>query len=258
MVWWPRTAWSPASATSTKASLPDDGPSPVGRAVVVSGASASLPPVTAMGLVALGYLLALVDVRISGVDVVPDVLGWALVVLGLTRLNGRGRFDRARQAAVITGVLSLADLLHPVITTTTGSAGTGTASVTAAVDPGGLQGLVLLGYVLAETVTSVLLSLALRDLAHGHGDRRTETTFARFARLHVLLGAASVSFAAISYRTGPREVTGPGAVLFGLAVLLVLAFAAWFVVAIYRCRGLPWLGPAVARDQPVEPGLPSS
>ncbi len=191
---------------------------------------------TPLGAVCLGFLLVLIDLRTPGLDVVPDPLGWVFVVAGLSRLARLDpRFRRVRQVAVLSGLLSLADLVHPVLTQTTGA---GTTS--AAVEPSGIQGWLVTGYIAADVVTAVLLSLAIRDRAQAHGDLVVAQRFARFVWLHVGFGALALTPGPIGLVTDVADV----ALLAVLAVPVVvaaLAFAVWFLLALAGCRHLPWL-----------------
>jgi hypothetical protein len=191
---------------------------------------------TPLGAVCLGFLLVLIDLRTPGLDVVPDPLGWVFVVAGLSRLARLDpRFRRVRQVAVLSGLLSLADLVHPVLTQTTGA---GTTS--AAVEPSGIQGWLVTGYIAADVITAVLLSLAIRDRARAHGDLLVAQRFALFVWLHVGFGALALTPAPIRLVTDVADV----AVLTVLVVPIVvaaLALAVWFLLALAGCRHLPWL-----------------
>jgi hypothetical protein len=219
---------------------------------------------TPFGLVAFGYVLALLDMRVQGFDVMLDALGWLLVVVGLSRLHRTSPlFARTRVAAVVAGVLSLADLVQPLETVSTG-----TGTTTRAVQPDGLQGVAVTVYGVAMVVFAVLLSLAVREAARGHADAANERTFTRFAVLHAVLGAAAtvalvVGLLVADARSSAPAVSAPGltttgvegpaAALLVIAVLGLLALEIWFVVALARLRRLPWLSaddPAVVASAP--------
>jgi hypothetical protein len=217
---------------------------------------------TPLALVVLGYVLALLDMRVQGFDVLADVIGWLLVVVGLSRVPEQSRlFGLARVAAVGAGVLSLSDLVHPVRTVATGG-----GTTTSAVQPEGVQGVGVLGYAIAMAVFAVLLSLAVRDGGRARGDAATERTFGRFAVLHAVLGAAGAAAIAAGLlvaeggTTAPGVaapgvptdgVAGPAAVILVLAVLGLLALEIWFVVALARVRTLPWLSAGAPAAPPV-------
>ena len=197
---------------------------------------------TPVGRIALGLTLVLVDLRISGLDVVPDVLGWVLVVVGVGRL-GDGRWRQVRTWAVVAGVLSLTDLVHPQVTTTQVEQGFVSTS-TVDVVPGGLQGLLVSGYVLTSVVVAVLLSLALRDRAREQGDGPRAATFDRFARLHAGFGLLALALCVLALVLGVEgSITPEGAPAVALVVFVLAALAVevWFIAALARVRHLPWL-----------------
>lgn len=193
-----------------------------------------------LGTVALGLLLALLDVRIGGFDVLADVVGWVLVVIGLGRLVQLDtRFAGARAVAVLSGLLSLADLVHPQRITTTGS-----STTTAAVSPDGWHGVVVSCYGVAMVVVAVLLCLALRDRAREHAEPELATRFGLFAVLHVLLGSVVLVLSLVALLLGTEgRITpqGPAAALTLLFVLVGLAMEVWFIAALAGTRTRPWL-----------------
>ena len=221
---------------------------------------------TPFGLVALGYVLALLDMRVQGFDVLLDAVGWLLVVAGLSRLPVPSPlFVRARITAVVAGVLSLADLVQPLETVASG-----TGTTTRAVQPDGLQGVGVMVYGAAMVVFAVLLSLAVREAARAQADASTERTFRRFAVLHAVLGVAGTLAVAVGLLVADARSTGsgvpapglsttgvegPAAALLVLAVVGLLALEIWFVVALARIRERPWLSspadePAATTPQP--------
>ena len=207
---------------------------------------------TPLGLLALGYVMALLDLRAQGFDLLLDVIGWLLVVLALSRLHAPSRlFVSARTTAVVAGILSLADLMQPLETVPNG-----TGTTTRAVQPDGLQGIGVMAYGIAMVVFAVLLSLALREAARAHTDPAAERTFGRFAVLHAVIGAAGTVAVGVGLLVAEAGgsgagvsapglsttgVTGPAAVVLVMAVLGLLAVQIWFVVALTRVRDRPWL-----------------
>ena len=223
---------------------------------------------TPFGLLALGYVLALLDFCVPGFDVLLDVVGWLLVVLALSRLHAQSTlFVRTRVTAVVAGVLALADLVHPLETISTGA-----GTTTRAVQPDGLQGVLVSLYGVAVVVFAVLLSLAVHEAARAQADTATQRTFWRFAILHAVLGAAALLVGLLVADAGSPTsgvsapgvtttgVDGPAAALLVAAVLGLLALEIWFVVALARVRHLPWLSasaPAVAaQDGGSGPAVP--
>lgn len=196
---------------------------------------------TPLGRIALGLLLVLLDLRVQGLDVVPDVVGWVLVVLGLSQLVARcPALAPCRAAAVVAGALSLADLVHPTRTTTTGD--DSSTTTTAAVPPDGLQGLLAFGSMMAALVVVVLLSLRLRDLATADGDGRRARTFGRFAVYQAVAGGtvALVSLVTLLTTSGSTQVEGSAAGVLALVVLAALLVEAAFLLTLSGARREPW------------------
>jgi hypothetical protein len=62
----------------------------------------------------VGYVLVLVDLRFNGFDVIPDLIGWALVLWGLLPLLRRsGWFQVAIAAAVVEVFVAAIELTQP-------------------------------------------------------------------------------------------------------------------------------------------------
>jgi hypothetical protein len=218
--------------------------------------------VSPLGAVCAGLLLAVLDVRVPGLDALPDVLGWVLVVVGLSRLPLPGApVLRTRTVALVCAVLSLADLVLPVRTVSQGDPQSGPVSTTTATaQPEGVQALLLSAYSVATTVAIVLLSLALRARAAQSGDARAARTLGVFAVLHAVVGALDVIAELLALVTGfdqPREVDGPAAALVLVTVLAVLAVVVCFVVTLYRMRDRPWAS-ALGPLSPAAPAGPSA
>jgi hypothetical protein len=65
--------------------------------------------------IALGLLVVWLDVRVAGWDLLPDPVGWLVVVLGLRVLvTADPRLRTALWGAVVVGVLSVAGVVVPV------------------------------------------------------------------------------------------------------------------------------------------------
>ena len=195
-----------------------------------------------LGTVALGLLLVLLDLRIGGFDVLADVVGWVVAASGLARLTELDRrFGGARAAAVASGVLSLADLVQPQRTITTGS-----TTTTVGGTPDGWLGVVDTCYSVAMVVAAVLLCLALRDRAREHAEPELAMRFGQFAVLHVVLGTVVLvlSVVALSFGTDGRITPqGPAAALTLLFVLVALAIEVWFLLTLSGARTRWWLQP---------------
>ena len=205
---------------------------------------------TAVGAVALGLLLVLADFRlVAGVDVLPDVLGWGLVVAGTGALaRTDARFTWVVRLAVLAAVLSLASLWHPVVTVT--EAG---GSRTAPADPVGVHGALVSAHHAVAVVVCVLLSLRIRDRARDRAERAVARRFGLFAALHavlgavVLLGSVAAAIASAADRVTP---TGRLGTLLLAVVLCAVAVQVWFIVALAGVRQLPWLQPGQPAAQP--------
>jgi len=195
---------------------------------------------TPLGAVALGLVLALLDLRISGFDLLPDVVGWVVAVNGLSRLSRLdGRFGPALRWALLTAVLSLADVVRTQVTTTTD-----TMTTTSDAAPAGLHGWLVTAYGLAGVVVVVLLSLALRDRARLVGDGSLAGRFTTFAYLHAGLGVVAVAGSVLALLTtddGSIEATGGLAALTLVVVVAALAVQVCFLLALRGARERPWL-----------------
>lgn len=192
---------------------------------------------TPLGTTALGLALVLADLRLQGLDVLADPLGWVAAVAGLSRLASRDRFFAwSVGIGIAAGVLSAADVVHPVVTLD------GTSRE---VDPSGLQGVMSDLAALLSLVVALLLSLAIRELARRHGDEALSRRFTRFAVFH----AAAAAVLALA-ETAVLLLSGPGPILNGtllaplviLLVLVVLAIEVWFLVSLARAGQRTWLG----------------
>lgn len=67
----------------------------------------------ALAQLAWGYLVVHFDLRIGRVDLLHDLIGWGLCLVGLTKLPAAGWFTLARVGAGAGLVAALADLLTP-------------------------------------------------------------------------------------------------------------------------------------------------
>ena len=199
---------------------------------------------TPVGAVALGLALALLDLRVSGFDVLPDVVGWVVALGGLSRLVRLDpRFARTRSWSLLAALLSFADVVHPQVTRSVDG-----FTTTSTVAPGGLQGWLVAGYGCTVAVVAVLLSLALRDRARLVGDTPLAERFTTFAFLHAVIGAVLLAGAAVALSTtddGVIEATGGLAGLTLVVVLAALAVEVCFLLALRGARGRPYLQDAV-------------
>jgi hypothetical protein len=195
-----------------------------------------LPGVTPVGTTALGLALVLLDLRLQGLDVLADPLGWLVVVVGLSRLAAQDRrFAWARWSAVPAGLLSVADLVHPSVTA---------EGSTRHVAPGGLQGLLAEASSLLSLAVAVLLSLAVRDAARRHDDAHLARRFSGFLVWHCVVGGVTFVAGLAGMLVDGREVQVNGAVAGPLVLLViaVLAVEVWFLVSLARAGQRTWLG----------------
>ena len=70
---------------------------------------------TSLQKIAMGLVITLVDAIIAGYDAVPDVIGWAMVILGLVELRDRMTVSTLIPLAVVAGIVSLAGVRPDLI-----------------------------------------------------------------------------------------------------------------------------------------------
>lgn len=71
-----------------------------------------------------GLLLTAINIRIGGFDIVPDVIGYVMAIIGLSRIERyEENFSRARTIAYILAVLALINIYQPQIQNTTNQYG---------------------------------------------------------------------------------------------------------------------------------------
>ncbi|MGZ4450425.1 MAG: hypothetical protein ACXVW4_11570 [Nocardioides sp.] len=168
-----------------------------------------LRPLTTM---AWGLLLVIVDIRI-GVDLVPDPLGWALVVAAAWSLARRGHaFRAAVVAAVVALLLSLPDWAGP----------------------GGATGW-LVSWLTALALTSVVVAACTGIMALAP-ERRDGAQAIRAWSLGLTVGWALLE---IVVRAQPA--LAPVSLVVGLAELVVVVA---FLVLLFRAGGTRPAGPA--------------
>jgi hypothetical protein len=195
--------------------------------------------VTPIGGVAGGLLLAFVDVRLGGLDVLADVAGWVLVAVSLGKLTDRFQsFAYARTAAIFTALLSLADLFEPKTTVTT-SDGTTTFTETVAATPTGLRAAALFVYMIMLVVTPAVVCWAIQRAAEEVRDEGTARSFGYLTFATVGLGV--VGFL-LDLTSGSADDGGTG----GAVALLIVSFAVyiWMMITLYAIREHEYLEPA--------------
>ena len=70
---------------------------------------------TPLQKIAMGLVITLVDVLAAGYDIIPDVLGWVLVVLGLLELRDRITVTTLVPMSVLAGLVSLVGFLPDLL-----------------------------------------------------------------------------------------------------------------------------------------------
>lgn len=174
---------------------------------------------TPLARVAWGFLVVVVDVRTDGFDLVPDPLGWVLVLAGLVPLAGRDPWFAAASAASAVGLLvSLPQALA---------------------EPGALltavQSVVETGLVFG-TCTGIMHRVEPPARTTGGRIRWTD------------LGLTAVTTAIGLAAGGAGQVTGAVVVLLLLPALAALAVMAWFALFLLGVQRHPAL---------VQPRLPA-
>jgi hypothetical protein len=170
--------------------------------------------VALLGRISIGYLLVIIDVRIDGLDVIPDVVGWLLALTGLWSLWSRHSwFQVAALGAGAGALLSVPQLFaepRHLAVLLTGAAETA----------------------LVFGTCSGVLALVLDD------DVRRSAQWIRWSDLGLTLVAAAVTVATGETTT---EVSGGSALLVVLLVVVALSIAVWFLVFCWRNRHRPEL-----------------
>ena len=183
-----------------------------------------MPP---LGKVVIGFLLVMLDFRIEVFDVLPDVVGWVVVLAGLMPLAGRSRgFGVAALAAGVGLLLGLVALV----------AVPGTAL-------GTLQGL-------AETVLVFGTCTGVRALVADPQVRRTADLI-RWADL-AITGVGTALGLTVGETTVEGAAVGPLLVL----VLAGLGVVVWFLVFLWSNRRRPELAAGLWTGEAPEPGTP--
>lgn len=70
---------------------------------------------TSLQKIAMGLVITLVDAMFAGYDAVPDVFGWAMVVVGLLELRGRMTVSTLIPLSVVAGVVSLVGFMPDLL-----------------------------------------------------------------------------------------------------------------------------------------------
>jgi hypothetical protein len=173
--------------------------------------------------VAWGFLVVLVDLRFEHFDLIPDVLGCALVIAGLSALADRHvGFRVARLAA--WGALVTAVFFEYVFRVPAGASDSGR-------------------WVTLDTVLMTVFVFgtctALRALARKNGDSSTAAganivRWLDLALAVVSLAAGVAVGVAVGFPPEPVQVLGEMIVLFLVGVVLTVVDVVWFLVLLFR------------------------
>ncbi|WP_433424789.1 hypothetical protein ACQP1V_18810 [Microtetraspora malaysiensis] len=161
--------------------------------------------------IAAGILIASLALRVNGFDLLVDAIGWALVVSGLSRLETAvdPAFGKARMAALVTLVLSLAELT-------------------------GLTENIVIGllYGAGKLVTIWLVATGIVTRARAFGDVSTASTF---DAIRWILTIVSVVASLLAYTAARMQ---------GIAFIVAITgfiVIAWFIISLYRSARLSYL-----------------
>ena len=160
----------------------------------------------------LGFLVVLLDLRVGGVDLLPDLVGWILVLLGLVPLLRRsGWFQLAAGAAVLELVVSVAELTQPAT---------------------GLPALI------DSVATTVLLFAVTSGVIAGVGSQEVRAAGDPVRWTNLVLGVVSIILVALVDGGGTLEAS---TALIVILVLATLAAVVWFLVFCWQQREQPEL-----------------
>lgn len=231
--------------------VPDDAVSgwdaapPAGPAAPVAGHVDGVP----LRLVGAGLLVAFLDVRLFAVDVLPDVVGWLLVALGVGRLPvllaGGRTASLARGAALVAAVLGLGDQVLSLV-----DPGARGDLVGAVLGSGGtitLGGQVFSLYAVAVAVAVLALSAVVAELAEQAGD---EVSAARWTRLRFVYVCSAVPGLAICLVLLLGRGGAPGMVLATVLLAVGSAGYALMVWRAFRDARRPWALPGRPATDP--------
>lgn len=210
-----------------------------------AGAAAGGRP---LRLVAWGLLVAFVDLRVGWFDLLPDVVGWLLVAVGVRRLAA-GRAPGpgapvAYAAALVAAVLSVVDLGLRVLTD---GARSDTWSVVA-----GSGGFALGGEVFSlHAVATVLAVLTLTGVVAGLAERGGDgVTTRRWTRLRLVYVCTALPGLAICFLMLLGLGSGAGLVLSSVLVIVGYVVYALVVLRAFRDSRRPWALPGDAVPPP--------
>lgn len=175
----------------------------------------------ALAQLAWGYLVVLVDLRINNLDLLHDLIGWGLCLIGMTKLPTGGWFTLARVGAGAGLVAALADLLKPP-----------NGWIVTSLDAG------------AQTAFVVGACLGLAPLLAAQRARAARWIAGLWIALDALLLLTWLVFA----EDDPALVLPWGVLL----LVGAIALAIWFIVFLFQC-GRETFGPVGAPEPSGDP-----
>lgn len=173
-------------------------------------------------MIVAGLGLVVADFRFNGFDMIPDLVGWAVVLGGLAKLVGRSPWFTAAAVAASCGVV----LGIPLLVV---EAGRGLVAAESLV----------IGVFVFGTCTGIR---AVVDRPHVHVTANVLRWIGTAVTVTALMGTVLGR---------PTSVTGADAqVAVVIAVLFAFAFFAWFLVFLWSNRKDPAVGALRSRSQP--------
>jgi hypothetical protein len=196
---------------------------------------------------AIGLLLAAVDFRVSGLDVILDPAGSLLVASGLGDLALRP----AQLVALLAAVLSLADVSWPTETVTTsydswttpdGTTHSTFTATTGIGTPSGPQLTLIALYGLAVVATMWFALVGIEERARADGDILSAGRLRVLRLVQVVTAGATFVITCAVLASGDHDPAGGLIVTGPLRVLVLLSLLAHLVTiaALYRRAGRPW------------------
>jgi hypothetical protein len=196
---------------------------------------------------AIGLLVAAVDFRLSGLDVILDPVGWLLVASGLGDLALRP----AQVAALLTAALSLGDVSWPTETVTTssdswmgpdGAIHTEFSVSTGIGTPGSPQLALIALYGLAVLATVWFTLVGIEDRARTYCDSRSAGRLRVLRLIQVVTAGALFALTHAALASGDHNAADGFVIAGPLGVLVLVSLVAHLVTiaAVYSRAGHPW------------------
>ena len=171
-----------------------------------------------------GFLIVFVDIRLGGFDVIPDVIGWVIVLAGLLAVSAQ---HAALRIALIAASIAL--VVGFVTEYVLASPSTADGTVWGVLDT------------VASTVFIFAMCTGMRDLARAAGNERIAAQADVVRWLDVALTVVVLAIAAAAGFPEERIGIGSSSALPLLAlpllafVAIALAVVIWFLVLLFLC-----------------------